>query len=133
MFISLIVLIIVLLALDLLWINYFMKPRYEVIIQKLTNKPIEFKYLPAVFAYIIMVAGIYYFAIKDKKTSQDALINGCLLGFVMYGVYDATLYAIFPIDDIETGIIDVIWGTFVCGVSAYAAHKINKINKMNKV
>jgi uncharacterized membrane protein len=127
MFISLIVLILVLLALDLIWINTFMKFRYETMMNKILNKPIQFRYLPAVFAYIIMIVGLYYFAIKDVKTSLDALINGCLLGFVMYGVYDATLYAVLPINDISTGLLDVMWGTFVCGISAYTAHKVQSM------
>jgi uncharacterized membrane protein len=124
MFVELIVLFIVLLSLDLIWINMFMKSRYKTMMNKILNKPIEFKYIFAIFTYIIMIFGIYYFAIKNSKTSIEALINGCLIGFVMYGVYDATLYAILPIDDISVGLFDVAWGTFVCGISAYTAHKM---------
>jgi uncharacterized membrane protein len=127
MFLSLIVLVFVLLILDLIWINIFMKSRYESMMNKILNKPMKFRYLPAIFSYIIMIIGIYYFAVKDKETSLKALIDGCFLGFVMYGVYDATLYTVLPINDISTGLLDVMWGTFVCGISAYSAHKIQSI------
>ncbi len=127
MFVSLIVLILVLLALDLIWINMFMKSRYEVMMNKILNKPMKLRYLPAILAYIIMIVGLYYFAVKDMSTSLGALINGCLLGFVMYGVYDTTLFAVLPINDITTGLLDVMWGTFVCGISAYSAHKIQSM------
>jgi uncharacterized membrane protein len=113
---------IVLLTLDLIWIKTFMKPRYENILNQILQVPFEFRIIPAIFAYIIMIFAIYYFAVKDSKTNQEALIKGSLLGLVMYGVYDGTLYAIFPINDIQTGIIDVVWGTLLCGITAYISY-----------
>jgi uncharacterized membrane protein len=122
---QIIILSLVLLVLDIIWITNIMQPRYSIIVQNLTGKDIQFRYLPAILAYIIMIFGIYYFAVKDKKSSYDALVDGCLLGLVMYGVYDTTLYAVFPIDDTNTAILDVVWGMFVCGITAYISHYIN--------
>ena len=43
----------------------------------------------AVMAYILLVIGLYYFIIKERKN----LIYAFLFGLFVYGVYDLTNYA----------------------------------------
>jgi uncharacterized membrane protein len=116
---QIVILAIVLLSLDLIWINFFMKYRYENILNKILSVKSNIRIIPAIIAYAIMIFALYYFAMKDNLSIKESTFNACLLGLIMYGVYDSTLYSIFPIDDIDTGIIDVLWGIFVCGASVY--------------
>jgi uncharacterized membrane protein len=118
---NLFTLIIVLLILDIIWIQFVMKNKYELIFNEILKDKINFRLLPAIFTYSVMIFALYYFALKNSKTSTEALINGSLLGFIMYGVYDGTMYAFLPINDYYTGLLDITWGTFVCGISAYIA------------
>ena len=69
-----------------------------------------------------MIFAIYFFVIRISKNKNEALINGLILGFVMYGIYDGTLYAVFPIKDYNTAFLDVTWGTLLCGTVSYLSY-----------
>jgi uncharacterized membrane protein len=118
---ELIILVIVLLILDLLWIRFVMGERYQKIFGEILKDKIKFNLFFAIFTYSVMIFALYYFVLKYSENSNDALIKGCLMGFVMYGVYDGTLYSFLPITDYTTGFLDVLWGIFVCGISSYIA------------
>ena len=50
------------------------------------SKPMSVQILPVIVTYCILVLGLYYFIIKQRKSVMDA----ALLGFVIYGVYEFT-------------------------------------------
>lgn len=118
-----VVLIVVLLLFDILWIKFVMNNRYQKIFNEILKNKIEFNLLPAIFTYTIMIFALYYFVLQNSINANDALFKGCLIGLVMYGVYDGTLYSFLPIKDYTTGVLDVLWGIFVCGISSYIAYK----------
>lgn len=60
----------------------------------------------ALLCYVFLVAGIYYFIIKPKRSYLDAF----LLGLVIYGVFETTNYALFKDWEFSTVIIDTLWG-----------------------
>lgn len=76
-------------------------------------------HVPSVIAvYIVLAIGITYFVIQpnpDASLFQIALI-GALLGFVVYGVYDFTNYAVIANYSLKMLVVDVIWGMVLCGV-----------------
>ena len=55
---------------------------------------------------LALIFSLYYFIIKDKKPVIDAF----LLGFIIYGVYDATSYAVFKKWSPGLAIVDTLWG-----------------------
>ena len=59
-----------------------------------------------VICYVFLFLGLYYFILKDNKTVFDAFV----LGMVIYGVYDATTYAIFKKWSPMLAAIDTVWG-----------------------
>ena len=118
------ILIIVLVVLDLLWINLFMKEKYELLFNDILKNKMTLKLLPAMFTYALMIFALYYFVLQNSENSQQALIKGCLMGLIMYGVYDGTLYSFLPIDDYKIGVLDVSWGIFICGFSSFIAYSL---------
>jgi uncharacterized membrane protein len=75
-------------------------------IQKTELQP---RYLSFVFTYVIMISGLYYFIIKPNRS----VLEGGLLGLLIYGIYDGTNYGIFKNWSIKTFIIDIVWGGFL--------------------
>lgn len=124
MYKKILILSIVMLILDYIWLNYYMKHKYKIILNDILKIESSINYFSAIIAYIIMTFSIYYFVLKNKKSIKGTVIDAAILGFVMFGIYDATLYAVFPITDYKTAFIDVLWGTFLYGISTYTACKL---------
>ena len=58
------------------------------------------------------------FIYQVAKTLKDAVLSGLFLGFAMYGVYDLTNLATLKGWNLEMTLIDMAWGTFLCGSAA---------------
>ena len=81
------------------------------------------KKLPAAFAWFATVAVLYYFIIRENKSEWEAAI----LGFLVYGVYDGTSYAIIKNWTFNTFIIDILWGTTLFFVSTKLFYKVKEL------
>lgn len=71
--------------------------------------------------YLLMIFGINYFIIQKKASLLDAF----LFGIVIYGVYDATTYALFSKWSGKMAIIDTIWGGVLMMTTAYLTYKLS--------
>jgi uncharacterized membrane protein len=91
----------------------------------------------AVMAYMCMILGIYFFTLPiiEKSVKEMGMKNGlikgalygALFGFILYGVFDSTNLAIFPIkntDDVNTCLIDILWGTFLMSITTVISYLI---------
>ena len=62
------------------------------------GRELEFNYLSAAAAYILMVVGLNVFVIPNIKNKKNALMDslhyGALFGLIVYGIYDFTAGAI---------------------------------------
>lgn len=80
---------------------------------------------PAVIAfYLLFAVGIAVFAVTPalaQRSGARALLLGTLFGFLAYMTYDVTNYATLDAWTLKLGTIDVAWGSFISGVSAYAS------------
>ena len=96
---------IILLLLDSVYLTFIGKAYGEQIfnIQKL---PMKVNFSGALFSYLFLIIGLNYFIILKNKSVLDAGI----LGTVIYGVYDATSYAVLKDWDRTLAIIDTLWG-----------------------
>lgn len=95
----------VMLALDIVYLN-LVSNHFNNLFSKIQNKPLSIRILPAILCYITMVFGLYYFVFKEKKHWYDA----CLLGLVIYGVYDTTNMATLNDWNWITVLLDTSWG-----------------------
>ncbi len=81
--------------------------------------------LAAVLAYIVLVLGLYYFIILDKKSVLDAM----LLGWLVYLTYEFTNKAIFNSWTWKTVLIDGLWGGLLFGITTYLFYRLHAILK----
>jgi uncharacterized membrane protein len=84
---------------------------------------LEVKYLGAVLCYALLIFGLYYFIIKDRRPVVDAMI----LGFVIYGVYETTTYALLKKWKLQTMMIDTLWGGILFGLTTMITYKLTPI------
>ncbi len=101
------------LVMDFIWI-YSNSTMYNNSVMKIQNKPIAFRMIPAIIAYVLLVLNIVYILIpltKNYSNVKRALLFA-LSGLVIYGVYNATTYAIIENYPLHVAIIDTLWGLF---------------------
>tara|TARA_S200000501_G_scaffold192856_1_gene181679 strand:- start:192 stop:563 length:372 start_codon:yes stop_codon:yes gene_type:complete len=98
--------------------------KYNDMIFKIQNKNINLKMNSAIVCYIILLFGLNYFIIKDNKSELDAF----LLGFTIYGVYDATNHATIEEWNLNIAITDTIWGGLLFYSTTYLTYYFTNKN-----
>ena len=98
-------------------------------IEKIQGSSINIKKFSAILCYIVLIFGLYYFIIKDKKSVLDAII----LGLFVYSVYELTNMSLFENWEYKTVIIDTLWGGALFGLTTYTVYKIinSKVNNFD--
>ena len=100
-------LFLILLFIDSIYLKFIGYPLFSKLIKKITNEDIQFNYL-GLLSYVFIIGGLYYFTHNAKGNKK--YIDAFILGIVIYGTYDFTNIGLFKNYDIQTGIIDTLWG-----------------------
>ena len=107
-------------GLDMLGIRFLVRPVFERHVGELLARPLRLG--PAAVFYLAYVAGLLWLvslpALRAGAPVQ-ALAGGLVLGFLCYGTYEMTNYATLRDWSLEQVAVDLAWGTFLTGVSAY--------------
>lgn len=103
---------ITMLMLDGLYLNT-MGNIYGEQVAKVQRTAMNVKLSGAVICYLFLIFGLYYFILKENRSVFDAF----LLGIVIYGVYDATTYAVFKHWSPVLAITDTLWGGILLAVT----------------
>ncbi len=78
---------------------------------------------PAIGFYLVYMGGVIWFAgwpaLRDGVPGQ-ALLNGAILGFVAYGTYELTSWAVMRDWSPAMVAADMAWGTVLTAGSAWA-------------
>jgi uncharacterized membrane protein len=78
--------------------------------------------------YILLIIGLNYFVLQNKSLKTiDKIKNAFILGFIIYGVYDSTNYAIFNKWDIFTLLLDTLWGGILLALTTIISIKLSKL------
>lgn len=112
---------------DLLWLGLVAKPFYREQLAGFLGD--GFNWQAAVVFYLIFIVGILIFAVipaLGKQHWQHALIWGGLFGFFTYATYDLTNLATLPGWPVKVVVIDILWGTILCGSVAVASFFIGR-------
>ena len=114
--------LVVCLFLDALWLGYQGKYHAELFAQ-IQKSPLTIRFLPALAVYILIALSIWFFvfqvaATNTAKNPAKAFAIGATLGFSMYGLYDLTNLATLKGYTLEMTVVDMAWGTFLCGTAA---------------
>lgn len=109
----------VLLGLDLVFLRLISK-FFSKQIMNVQHEPMVINIYGAIACYAIIFIALYYFVIRDSESISKAM----LLGFVLYGVYETTSYALLKKWQIQTVIIDTLWGTILLGLTVFISRNI---------
>lgn len=112
---------ILLLLIDFMYLNAI-KHYFNTQIRNIQGSDMKVNIYGAILCYIFLIFGINYFILKDNKSILEAF----LLGFVIYGVYETTNYALLSNWSIWTVFIDTIWGGILFALTVFIVYKIKK-------
>ena len=111
--------IIVMIALDFVWLGVVAQPMYQQGIGHLmATQP---NLLFAGLFYLVYVIGLIFFTIKpyaSRKGVYKTALSSAFFGFFVYASYDLTNLALLKHWPVNLAIIDVAWGVFISGFSA---------------
>lgn len=110
----------VMLGLDATYITLIKEPYLQQIENIQLTKP-NVKMLGVFLSYVFLIFGINYFILQKKASLLDAF----LFGIVIYGVYDATAYALFTKWSTNLAIIDTLWGGILMMITAYLTYTLS--------
>ena len=117
--------LVVFLAIDMVWLLVLSKKLYsEKLGYLMAEKP---NLIVALVFYIIFAAGILFFVIQPALllgSWKYALFAGMFFGLVTYGTYDLTNQATIKDWPAIITIVDLIWGSFVTGCTAFISFYI---------
>jgi len=117
-------------AIDMVWLGWLSGDFYQRHIGHLLG-PVN--WLAALFFYLIFIAGILIFAVRpglESGSPKRAAVWGALYGFFTYATYDLTNLATLKDWPLVVVLVDIAWGSFLCGSVAFlttlAAKKLLK-------
>ena len=113
--------LVVMLALDLLWLGVIAKPLYQ---QGIGHLMAERPNIPvALLFYLLYPVGLVLFAVAASSAGASwgtTLRNAALFGFFCYATYDLTNLATLRNWPLGIAALDVAWGVFVSTAAAAA-------------
>ena len=101
---------------------YSMKKFFNNQIKLVQGTDIQMNIYAAMLCYIVLVYGLYYFIIKDKRSLTDAFI----FGIVIYAVYELTTMALLKNWSWKTVALDTLWGGILFTITTYLVYAIKK-------
>ena len=113
----------IMLAMDALWLagnNAY----HRQVFAALQGQPLSVRWIPAAAVYVLMIVGVWFFAVAPTIEWITAAGRGALMGAVMYGLYDLTNYATLVHYPLRYMLTDMAWGIFLCTVVAGGARWI---------
>lgn len=126
-----IITLIIFLVIDFIWLGLVARNIYREELGFLLKE--NFNMLAAFTFYFIFTAGLLFFVINHAlaiSSWQFALFVGMFFGFITYATYDLTNLSTIKDWPLKITIIDLIWGTFLGGMSSYISYLlINFISK----
>ena len=120
MYTQLLTIVAVMVAMDAVWLTA-RGAASRTMFGALQGSPLKMRWIPAAIVYVLMVAGLWWFAVRGATSWTGAATNGAVLGAVVYGVYDFTNYATLTRWELPYALADLAWGTFLFAVTAGAA------------
>jgi uncharacterized membrane protein len=118
--------VVTLVALDFLWLGTIASSFYSARIAthlNLVEGVMQAKPLSAFLTWILIVLGIELFALPRaaegaRPIPRAAAAWGALFGLIAYGIYELTNHALFHSWPVSVVVVDMAWGTFLCGAVA---------------
>lgn len=100
---------------------------HDNLFQSIQKTPLKIRYLPAALVYVTLIFAVYYYAVKDAKILNDAILKGALIGFIMYVFYDLTNYATLTNYTLSMVIVDSVWGAILSASAAAVGFYVSRL------
>lgn len=103
-------------SIDIIWLSFIAKRLYSHYLGHLMAEQVSVG--AAALFYGLYILGIIYFVIQPALLEgrfKYALLRGMFFGFVTYATYDLTNLATLKNWPIAITVIDLLWGTCLCG------------------
>ncbi len=117
-------------VMDLVWIGTAAVGMYQSELGDLIvlgNEMTGAQIVSALATWFLLILAILFFAVPHaKEGSKYALYWGALVGFLIYGIYDLTNYAVLQGWSFKVVVIDMLWGTFACGFIAWVLATVDR-------
>ena len=113
----------ILFIIDILFITYVFSHQYKPLIKSVQKSTLEINYVSAFITYLIIIFGLYYFIIKDRRS----ILDGVILGMVIYGVFAGTNYSLLKNWSFRVAIIDTVWGGILFGLTTMVLQYIENV------
>jgi len=113
-------------VIDLIWLGILAKDFYQRRLGYLMRPQVNWS--AAILFYLIFIVGIVLFAVKPALEVQSparAVVYGALFGFFTYATYDLTNLATVRDWPVIVTVVDLIWGTVLCGAVAWGSYVIS--------
>lgn len=111
---------------DLIWLGVLAKDFYKKHLGHLMRPDVN--WTAAVIFYLLFIAGIVIFAVKpalETLNAGRALLYGALFGLMAYATYDLTNLATLRDWPLIVTVVDLIWGTLLCGCVAWVSYLLS--------
>lgn len=115
-------------VLDLGWMTLVARAFYKNQLGELLRADLAPRHWVAVVViYIIIAAGVVWFVLPHAHSVLAAGWWGAAFGLVLYGLYEATNYALLAGWPLSVAIVDTLWGAVICGLTSMAAFWIGGV------
>jgi len=115
------------LALDALMLTFVIRPLFERHIGGMLLEDIRFGAAAAFYlAYLAGLIWLVSLPALREGTNMQALVGGMVVGAMAYGTYEFTSYAIMKDWHPAMVATDLVWGTVLTGVSAWAGVAVTR-------
>lgn len=115
----------VFMGIDLLWLGLIARNFYQQQLGSLMRNPTNWPV--AILFYAIYNAGLLLVVIRPalaKGSWQMALFYGLAYGVITYMTYDLTNLATLKNWPVLLTVVDILWGTVLCGAVAFLSYTI---------
>jgi uncharacterized membrane protein len=115
----------VFLGIDFVWLSATAENLYRKQIGFLMKD--NFNFTAAIIFYLFFAGGLLFFVVNKAVADsswQYALFAGMFFGFITYSTYDMTNYATIKNWPLIITVIDIIWGSFLCGLTSFLSYHI---------
>jgi len=110
------------LLIDALWIGLIAQSLYQQEVGPLLSAAPKMGF--ALVFYLAYAGGAVVFTINRASNKFNALLLGVFFGCLCYGTYAITNYATLDGWSFKLMIIDIIFGGFVTGISAFVGYLV---------
>ena len=112
---------VVLLCADLLWVYFYMGPKYKHVVLDIQGEEMKPRWKFALLSYACMLIALNAITIPLIHGWADVFQYGSVLGFSLYSIYNGTCATVFTNFDIRVALVDTLWGTFVYTLAGLVA------------